>query len=127
MTKTEANVCMTIAGLDPSGGAGIIADIKTFQAFGCFATAAISSITFQNTTGVFGAVHSSPETVRGQVEAIVDDLTVSAMKTGMLPTREVIEETAKLISEHRSRMWLSTRSFDRHQATTLSITTRCRR
>ena len=52
-------VCLTIAGLDPSGGAGIIADIKTFSAFGCFAAAAVSSVTFQNTTGVFGAVHQT--------------------------------------------------------------------
>ena len=98
--SNKTMVCLTIAGLDPSGGAGIIADIKTFEAFGCFATAAISSLTFQNTTGVFGAVHSSAETVRGQIEPIVNDFTVSAVKTGMLPTREVINETARLIREH---------------------------
>src|SRR5687767_11540599 len=96
----KPKICLTIAGLDPSGGAGIVADIKTFEAFGCFATAAISSLTFQNTTGVFGAVHSSAETVRGQVEPIVNDFAVSGVKTGMLPTREVIEETARLIREH---------------------------
>jgi hydroxymethylpyrimidine kinase/phosphomethylpyrimidine kinase len=96
---SSMKVCLTIAGLDPSGGAGIIADIKTFSAFGCFATAAIASITFQNTTGVFGAVHQAAETIRGQVEPVLNDLEVSAVKTGMLPTREVIEETARLISE----------------------------
>lgn len=90
-------VCLTIAGLDPSGGAGIIADIKTFSAFGCFATAAVSSITFQNTTGVFGAEHQSAEDVRRQVEPIIEDYQIAAVKTGMLPTREVIEETARLI------------------------------
>jgi hydroxymethylpyrimidine kinase/phosphomethylpyrimidine kinase len=100
MTSDNTKVCLTIAGLDPSGGAGIIADIKTFEAFGCFATAAISSLTFQNTTGVFGAVHSSAETIRGQVEPIVNDFTISAIKTGMLPTREVIEETARLLRDH---------------------------
>ncbi len=92
-------VCLTIAGLDPSGGAGIIADIKTFSAFGCFATAAVASLTFQNTKGVFGAVHQSGETVRGQVQPILDDYTVAAVKTGMLPTVEVILETARLIGE----------------------------
>src|SRR5699024_5442593 len=97
MTK----VALTIAGLDPSGGAGIIADIKTFSAFGCFATAAVTSLTFQNTTGVFGAVHQTAESVRGQVEPILQDFTVSALKTGMLPTREVIEEVARLVSENR--------------------------
>ncbi len=101
MTKTK--ICLTIAGLDPSGGAGIIADIKTFSAFGCFATAAISSITFQNTTGVFGAMHQTAETVRGQVEPVMQDFEITAVKTGMLPTREVIEETAKLIKENNLR------------------------
>ena len=96
---SEQKVCLTIAGLDPSGGAGIIADIKTFTAFGCFGTAAISSVTFQNTTGVFGAVHQDAASIRGQVEAVLDDLDVSAVKTGMLPTREVIEETARIAAE----------------------------
>lgn len=90
-------VCLTIAGLDPSGGAGIIADIKTFSSFGCFAAAAVSSITFQNTTGVFGAAHQSADSVRRQVEPILEDYEIAAVKTGMLPTREVIEETARLI------------------------------
>src|SRR5688572_2562237 len=98
--SVKTKVCLTIAGLDPSGGAGIVADIKTFEAFGCFATAAISSLTFQNTTGVFGAVHSSAQTVRGEVEPIVNDFAVSGVKTGMLPTREVIDEAARLIREH---------------------------
>ncbi|MGI8811633.1 MAG: bifunctional hydroxymethylpyrimidine kinase/phosphomethylpyrimidine kinase [Pyrinomonadaceae bacterium] len=94
-------VCLTIAGLDPSGGAGIIADVKSFSAFGCVAAAAVSSITFQNTTGVFGKVDQSSEAIRSQVEAVLNDLDVSAIKTGMLPTREVIAETARLISETR--------------------------
>jgi hydroxymethylpyrimidine kinase/phosphomethylpyrimidine kinase len=93
----ENKVCLTIAGLDPSGGAGIIADIKTFSAFGCFAAAAVSSLTFQNTTGVFGAVHQTAEALRGQVQPVLDDLEVAAVKTGMLPSREIIEETASLI------------------------------
>lgn len=90
---------MTIAGVDPSGGAGVIADIKTFSAFGCFATAAIASLTFQNTQGVFGAVNQTAETVRHQVVPVVEDLGVDALKTGMLPTREIIETTASLILE----------------------------
>ncbi len=94
-------VCLTIAGLDPSGGAGIIADIKTFTAFGCFATAAVTSLTFQNTTGVFGAVHQTAESIRGQIEPIINDYEISALKTGMLPTREIIEETAELISKNK--------------------------
>lgn len=93
----ENIICLTIAGLDPSGGAGIIADIKTFAAFGCFPTAAVSSLTFQNTTGVFGAEHQTAAVLRGQVEPVLDDFEVAAVKTGMLPSREIIEETARLI------------------------------
>ena len=97
--KTLENppVCLTVAGLDPSGGAGIIADIRTFTAFGCFATAAVASLTFQNTTGVFGAVHQTAETVRAQIEPVIQDFPISAIKTGMLPTREIIEETARIV------------------------------
>ncbi len=97
MSDEQKNpIVLTIAGLDPSGGAGIIADIKTFTAFGCFATAAITSLTFQNTVGVFGAINQTAETVRGQVEPIFNDFEVSAVKTGMLPSREVIGEVARL-------------------------------
>ena len=90
-------VCLTIAGLDPSGGAGVIADIKTFSAFKCFAAAAVTSITFQNTVGVFGAEHQSAESVRQQVQPIIDDYDVAAVKTGMLPTAEVIQATVELV------------------------------
>ena len=114
MTK----VVLTIAGLDPSGGAGIIADIKTFSAFGCFATAAVTSVTFQNTVGVFGAEHQTAESVRGQVEPVLEDFEISALKTGMLPTREVIEEVARIVSENSLKNFVvdpvvrSTSGFD---------------
>lgn len=88
---------MTIAGLDPSGGAGVIADVKTFSRFGCFACAAVASVTFQNTVGVFGAEHISAEAVRQQIEPVFDDFAVAAVKTGMLPTREIIETVAEII------------------------------
>ncbi len=100
-TQTKPPVCLTIAGLDPSGGAGIVADIKTFSRFGCFAAAAVTSVTFQNTTGVFGAVHQTADSVRRQVEVVLDDYEVAAVKTGMLPTREVIEAVAELIAGRR--------------------------
>ena len=94
-------VCLTIAGLDPSGGAGIVADIKTFSAFGCFAAAAVTSLTFQNTTGVFGAAHQTAEIVRRQIEPIIEDFQIAALKTGMLPTAEIIEETARIVKENQ--------------------------
>lgn len=89
-------IALTIAGLDPSGGAGVIADIRTFTSFGCFATAAITSLTFQNTTGVFGTVHQTAATVRAQVTPIIEDFSLDCAKTGMLPTREIIAEVARL-------------------------------
>lgn len=92
-------VALTIAGFDPSGGAGVVADVKTFTAFGCFATAAITSLTFQNTTGVFGATHQRAADVRAQVLPVVEDFRVAGLKTGMLPTREVISEVARLFRE----------------------------
>lgn len=111
-------VCLTIAGVDPSGGAGIIADIKTFSAFGCFSAAAIASLTFQNTQGVFGAVHQTAETVRRQIEPILDDYEIAALKTGMLPTREIIEEVARIVEKNNLRNFVvdpvvrSTSGFD---------------
>jgi hydroxymethylpyrimidine kinase/phosphomethylpyrimidine kinase len=98
--KSKIPVCLTIAGLDPSGGAGIIADIKTISSFGCFATAAVTSITFQNTTGVFGASHQTAETIRQQIEPIAEDFMIAALKTGMLPNSEIIEETARFIKKN---------------------------
>jgi len=92
-------VVLTIAGLDPSGGAGIVADIKTISALNCFPAAALTSITFQNTTGVFGAEHQSVSTLRSQVEPVINDLNAVAAKTGMLPTAEIVAEVARLFGE----------------------------
>ena len=97
MSKDSRKVCLTIAGLDPSGGAGIIADIRTFSAFGCYAAAAITSLTYQNTAGVFGAAHQIAETVRNQIEPVFADLEVNAVKTGMLPTAEIIHAIVELL------------------------------
>ena len=93
MTK----IALTIAGVDPSGGAGVYADIRAFAAFGVFPAGAIASITFQNTQGVYGAEHQTAESIRRQVEPILADYTVDAVKTGMLPNREIIEEVARLV------------------------------
>jgi hydroxymethylpyrimidine kinase/phosphomethylpyrimidine kinase len=98
LKRTNPPVCLSVAGLDPSGGAGIIADARTFAAFGCFPSAAVTSITFQNTREVLGAVAQSAETVRGQIEPVFDDYEVAAAKTGMLPSEDVIRETASVFS-----------------------------
>jgi hydroxymethylpyrimidine/phosphomethylpyrimidine kinase len=102
MSKDKAaaqRIALTIAGFDPSGGAGVVADLKTFTAFGCWATAAITSLTFQNTKGVFGAAHQTAEVVRAQVLPVIEEFNVACAKTGMLPTREVIREVARLFRE----------------------------
>jgi len=99
--STDKPVVLTIAGLDPSGGAGIVADIKTIASLGGFPAAALTSITYQNTTGVFGAEHQTATTLRAQVEPIVHDLNVAGAKTGMLPTAEIVAEVARLFSEEK--------------------------
>ncbi|HEY2847833.1 MAG TPA: bifunctional hydroxymethylpyrimidine kinase/phosphomethylpyrimidine kinase [Pyrinomonadaceae bacterium] len=101
MNDPPKPVCLSIAGLDPSGGAGIIADVTTFQAFGCYAVAAVTSVTFQNATSVFGTEDQSAASVRRQIEAVLYDLEVSAIKTGMLPTREIVETIADIIQERK--------------------------
>lgn len=93
-------VVLTIAGLDPSGGAGVLADIKTFAAFGCYGLAAVTSLTFQNTRQVLGALDQNAETVLQQLAPLFDDFEISAIKTGMLPTPEIIRAVAGFIKEH---------------------------
>jgi len=97
--QTRSPVVLTIAGIDPSGGAGIVADIKTIAAFGCFPAAAITSITFQNAQRVVGAEHQIAATLRAQVEPIVQDAQVAAAKTGMLPTAQIVAEVVRLFRE----------------------------
>lgn len=92
-------VVLTIAGFDPSGGAGIIADIKTIHSFGCKPVAAITSLTFQNSETFFGASHQTAESVRSQVLAITEEFEVAAVKIGMLSTAEIVREVARLVSE----------------------------
>lgn len=84
-------VVLTIAGSDSGGGAGIQADLKTFQAFRCFGTTVITAITAQNTQGVTGVQGIDPEIVAAQLEAVLADLPVKAAKAGMLFSAPIIE------------------------------------
>lgn len=99
MSLPKPATALTIAGFDPSGGAGVLADTRTFAEFGLQSAAAITSITFQNSTDVFGASHQTREVVRAQVEAILRGNRIGCAKTGMLPTREVVSEVARLFRE----------------------------
>ena len=82
---------MSIAGSDCSGGAGIQADLKTISALGAYAATAITAITVQNTTGV-RAIHPVPPVfVRGQIEAVMDDIRPDAIKIGMINDIEIVK------------------------------------
>ena len=99
--RSRPAVALTIAGSDSGGGAGIQADLKTFQAFGVFGTSAVTAITAQNTMRV-AAVHTVPlEVVRAQIDTVVDDLEPVATKTGMLATAELVVGIARAIKHHR--------------------------
>src|SRR5882724_9499898 len=77
-------VALTIAGSDPSGGAGIQADLATFAAHGIHGASVVTALTAQDTRGVHGVTPVAPDFVRAQLDAVLDDLAVAAAKTGML-------------------------------------------
>jgi hydroxymethylpyrimidine/phosphomethylpyrimidine kinase len=88
-------VALSVAGSDPSGGAGIQADLKTFQAFGVYGAAVLTALTVQNTRGV-RAVHAvAPDVVLAQLEAVVEDLAVAAAKIGLVPDPAVASALAE--------------------------------
>jgi hydroxymethylpyrimidine kinase/phosphomethylpyrimidine kinase len=92
-------VVLAIAGFDPSGSAGLIADVRTLVAFGCRPAAAITSLTFQNSDQLFGTIHQSPEALRAQILPLVEEFHIVAVKIGMLPTRELVSEVVRLLGE----------------------------
>lgn len=92
---------LTIAGSDSGGGAGAQADLKTFAALRVHGTSALTAVTAQNTAEVRGVVALDPAFVRLQVEAVLDDFAVRAVKTGMLATAPIVAEVAALAAEGR--------------------------
>ena len=92
--------CLSIAGSDSGGGAGIQADLKAFAAAGCHGMSAIVALTAQNTAGVAAVHEVPPEFVRAQLEAVFDDIGVDAAKTGMLFSAPLIETVADFLAEH---------------------------
>jgi hydroxymethylpyrimidine/phosphomethylpyrimidine kinase len=94
---------LSIAGSDPSGGAGVQADLKTFSALGCYGMAALTALTAQNTVGVSG-VHVPPASfVAAQIDAIFSDVRVDAVKIGMLASGEIVEAVAARLRAHGAR------------------------
>ncbi len=92
--------CLTIAGSDSGGGAGIQADLKAFAAAGCHGMSAIVALTAQNTVGVTAVHELPPAFVRAELEAVFDDIGVDAAKTGMLFSAELIATVADFLADH---------------------------
>lgn len=90
-------IALTIAGSDSSGGAGIQADLKTFAALGVYGVSAVTAVTSQSTTGVGDIFTLPPHTVRSQIEQVAEDTEISAVKTGMLGTAEIVRIVAETV------------------------------
>lgn len=103
MGKVEGDMrrprALTIAGSDSGGGAGVVADLKTFEAHGVWGTAALVAVTAQNTLGVQAFDTIAPGLVRSQIESVVSDIGVDAAKTGMLATAELVSAVASAVAD----------------------------
>ncbi|MCI4666157.1 MAG: bifunctional hydroxymethylpyrimidine kinase/phosphomethylpyrimidine kinase [Neomegalonema sp.] len=94
---------LSIAGSDPSGGAGIQADLKTIAANGGYGMAAITALTAQNTQGVTGVELIAPSFVAQQIETVLDDVAVHAVKIGMIATADIAKAVADVLRRRRPR------------------------
>ena len=94
---------LTIAGSDSSGGAGIQADIKTMTANGVYAMSAVTALTAQNTTGVYGILESSPEFLAQQLDCVFTDIFPDSVETGMVSSAGLSEVMADKLTEYRAR------------------------
>jgi hydroxymethylpyrimidine/phosphomethylpyrimidine kinase len=96
-------IALTIAGSDSGGGAGIQADLKTFTAFGVYAASVITALTAQNTRGVRAIHYPPPEIVGAQIEAVLEDFALTAIKIGMLGSAEIANVVAERLSSPTGR------------------------
>ena len=94
---------LTIAGSDPSGGAGIQADLKAFSALGAYGMAALTALTAQNTRGVTGVHPVPPEFIAAQIDAVFDDVAVDAVKVGMVGTASAADAVADSLCRNGAR------------------------
>lgn len=99
----DTAIAMTLAGSDSGGGAGIQADLKTFSALGVFGASVITALTAQNTREVRAILPIPADFIRSQIQAVLDDLNVAAIKIGMLGDVATIECVAKVLSEYPAR------------------------
>ncbi len=93
-------IVMSIAGVDPSGGAGVFADLKTFQAIGVYGTGIVTALTAQNPYKFFSTLPVAPEYIEEQMDAVMDSYEVEYIKTGMLYSPEIIKLVAKKVKEY---------------------------
>lgn len=98
-SPAQEAIALTIAGSDSSGGAGVQADLKTFTALGVYGASVITALTAQNTRGVAGIEAVTPAFVLAQLEAVLSDLEVAAIKTGMLANRAIVSAVAARLQE----------------------------
>ena len=96
--STLAPNTLTIAGVDPSGGAGIVADVKAMSALGAYACAVVAALTAQNTQGVTGVSPVSPDFVGQQIDTLFQDVRIDAVKIGMLGQRQVTDVVAEKLA-----------------------------
>lgn len=92
--------CLTIAGSDSSGGAGIQADLKTFAAHGCYGASVITSVVAENTSRVVSVFNLPANEIANQIDAVFEDIEIDAVKLGMLPTAEIIEVVAEKLIKY---------------------------
>ena len=92
--------CLTVAGLDPSGGAGATADLRVFRRLGAFGLAALTALTPQNTRGVKGIHPASPAALRQELDGLFEDFPVAAAKTGQIPNRELAGIVVRKLERH---------------------------
>ncbi len=109
-------IALTIAGSDPSGGAGIQADLKTFHQFGVYGEAAITLLTVQNTRGVTAIETLAADFVTAQIRAVVEDIPPHAVKTGALGTRAIVEAVAYEIARFTCPVLMDPVMISKHGA-----------
>ncbi|HGO4383506.1 bifunctional hydroxymethylpyrimidine kinase/phosphomethylpyrimidine kinase, partial [Klebsiella pneumoniae] len=92
---------LTIAGTDPSGGAGIQADLKTFSALGAYGCSAITALVAQNTRGVQSVYRIEPDFVAAQLDSVFSDVRIDTTKIGMLAETDIVEAVAERLARYR--------------------------
>lgn len=95
--------CLSIAGSDPSGGAGLQADLKTFSALGCYGMTAVTAVVDENTVGVTDVYPLPPEFVAGQIRSCLDDIGADAVKVGMLHSAALVDTVAETLTSRGAR------------------------